>query len=121
MSVSPQKMQAPTPPVRAFGDGSRRRALLGLGIALSALFGLLLVLVEQHWGPLMSLDRAGRDGLHDYFVHHDNQVQALKGVSRAATAPVYAVLFALVVAWLWRQRRTQAATFVVVTVTAGYF
>jgi undecaprenyl-diphosphatase len=93
-----------------------RAVFAGVAMALVAVpFGLLLFLVEDRWRPLLHVDDGARDGLHRYALHHHGLVTAAKTLSTIGSAPVYAVVFAVVAGWLVWRRLPRLAVFVVVT------
>jgi undecaprenyl-diphosphatase len=93
-----------------------RAVLAALALALVAIpFALLLFLVEARWRPLLAIDDGARDDLHAYARRHDEFVTAMKALSTIGSAPVYWVVFGVIVLWLaWRGRR-KTAVFVAVT------
>jgi undecaprenyl-diphosphatase len=93
-----------------------RAVFAAVALALVAVpFGLLLVLVEDRWRPLLGVDDGARDGLHRYALHHHGLVTAAKTLSTIGSAPVYAAVFAAVAGWLVWRRLPRLAVFVVVT------
>jgi undecaprenyl-diphosphatase len=100
--------------VRRFGA---RATLAAVALALVAVpFGLLLILVQSKWHPLLSVDRGARDDLHRYAVHHHWFVDAMKAFSAAGSAPVYWVAFTILALWLLRHGRPRLAAFAIVTI-----
>ena len=79
-------------------------------------FGLLLFLVQGEWRPLLRVDEAARDELHEYAVTHGGFVSALRTLSTVGSAYLYLPLFCLVAAWLVRQGRRGLAVFVLLAV-----
>lgn len=93
-----------------------RALVAGLALALVAVpFGLLLLLVQGKWHPLLELDDGARDGLHGFAVGHAGFVAAMQGLSTAGSTLVYLALFAAVAGWLLWRRLPRLAMFVVVT------
>jgi membrane-associated phospholipid phosphatase len=104
------------PPVR-FG---MRSAAAGLALALVAVpFGLLLLLVRGHWGPLLDVDEGASTGLHGVALHHAALVTALKVVSTLGSARCYIPLFAALAVWLIARGLPRLAAFVAVTEIGG--
>src|SRR4051794_12526701 len=73
-------------PARHFAERSAAGLLL-VAVAGFA-FGMLLVLVRVHWGPLTGFDRGIADGLNRLVSPYPAVVEALKGVSRLGGRPV---------------------------------
>jgi len=106
----------PSQPGTRFGA---RALLAALALAIVAVpFGLLLFLVQDKWPPLLEVDDAARDGLHDLAAGHAGFVTAMRVLSTVGSAVVYLPLFAAVAVGLLRRGRPRLALFVVVT-TAG--
>lgn len=97
---------------------SGRLALLTAGTSLAG-FGVLLLLVERRWGPLLAVDDGARDTLHRYALQHHTVVLGLRGVSMLGTFPSYLLVFGVVVVWLLAHRRPGAATFAAVAVVGS--
>jgi membrane-associated phospholipid phosphatase len=96
-----------------------RTVLGGLAVALVAVpFALLLLLVEDKWGPLAEADRGARDGLHLYGLAHPGFVAVMRLFSNSGSPLAWQIVTALVVVWLLFRRLWRLAVFVVVT-TAG--
>lgn len=99
------------PPARFSARALAAAAVLGVaGVA----FGLLLVLVQDKWRPLLRVDEGARDDLHRYAVDHHGFVTAMKIIGVVGSAYVYIPLFTLIVLWLVRQGRRRPAVFVAV-------
>jgi membrane-associated phospholipid phosphatase len=102
---------------RSAGRFGARALLAGLALALVAVpFGLLLLLVQDKWRPLLRIDDGARDDMHSYAVHHAGFVSALETLSTIGSAAVYLPLFALLALWLAWRRLPRLALFVVATV-----
>jgi len=102
------------------GRFGARTLLGGLALLLVAVpFGLLLLLVQDRWRPLLLLDDGARDGLHGIALSAPWLVLAMKAVSIVGTFAVYAVAFAVLAVWLVRRGLRRLALFVVVTVAGG--
>ena len=82
-------------------------------------FAVLLLLVQERWGPLSRLDAQTLQTLHRYAVHHDGFVGAMRVLSFAGSAAVYVPLFAAIVIWLLLTGRRRLALFVVLAVGAS--
>ncbi|MFI7547625.1 phosphatase PAP2 family protein [Actinoplanes sp. NPDC049599] len=100
-------------PLRHFTE----RSVLGLlaVIAVGLGFGLLLLLVRLHWGPLQSLDRGVADGLNDLVAPRKPVVTVLQAVTDLGGRPVLMWLVSVAVALLLIRRRTRLAVYVIVT------
>lgn len=108
--------RAPRPPHVAAGRFLLRALAAATGLVLVAVpFGLLLLLVEDRWRPLLRVDDGARDDLHGYAVRHAGFVDVLKGLSTAGSALVYVPLFTLLALWLLRRGRPRIAAFVAVS------
>jgi membrane-associated phospholipid phosphatase len=104
-------------PARRFGA---RAVLLVVALGLVAVpFGLLLLLVESSWDPLLDVDEGARDELHGYAAGHPAFVTAMRVISTVGSAPVYLVAFATLGAWLAWRGRARLAIFVVVAMAGG--
>jgi undecaprenyl-diphosphatase len=102
----------------AVRPGARAARVVGAAVALVLVtvpFALTLELVEERWPPLLRADRGVRDRLNDYAVTHPGFVEAMQFISDAGSAPVWAAVLAVVVAWLLWRRLPRVALFVVVT------
>jgi undecaprenyl-diphosphatase len=100
-------------PAARFGA---RAVLAALALALVTIpFALLLFLVETRWRPLLRVDDGARDDLHGYARGHDEFVAVMKALSTIGSAPVYWVVFTLIVLWLARRGRRKTAVFVAAT------
>ncbi|BAL91761.1 putative phosphatase [Actinoplanes missouriensis 431] len=100
-------------PVRHFAE----RSVLGL-IAVLAVglgFGVLLLLVRFHWGPLQDLDRSVADGLNRWASGSETVVAVLQQISSAGGRGFMIPLVALLVLMLIIRRRPRPALYLVVT------
>jgi undecaprenyl-diphosphatase len=96
-------------------------ALAGVAIALVAVpFGLLLLMVESRWAPLLGIDDGARDALHAAAVDDAALVTAMKLVSTVGSAWVYVPLFAALAAWLARRGLVRLAVFAVVAMLGSW-
>ena len=96
----------------------RRTRLLLVGAALGAVavpFVLLLVLVEDRWGPLAEADRGARDQLHGYALGHPTFVSVMRFLSDSGSALAWQIVLGVVTLWLLWRRLWRLAAFVVVT------
>jgi membrane-associated phospholipid phosphatase len=78
-------------------------------------FALLLELIEDRWPPLVRADRGARDGLNVFAESHPGFVTAMELISDLGSAPVWTVVFAGVVGWLFWRRLPRLALFVLIT------
>lgn len=116
-SATPTRRAAIT--TRAARRYGVRQVLLAGALLLAMFpFALLLLLVEDKWGPLASADFGARDGLHQYALAHPAFVTTMRAASDAGSALSWQIITAVVVAWLLWRRRWRLALFAVV-VTAG--
>ena len=100
-------------PLRHFTGRSALGLLAVIAVGLG--FGLLLLLVRLHWGPLQSLDRAVADGLNGLVAPHESLVKVLEGLTDIGGRPVMLWLVAVAVVLLLIRRRTRLAVYLVVT------
>ena len=63
-----------------------------LSLALLVSFGLILLLVETRWGPLLRLDESARDGLNSYALAHRGFVEAIKLISGSGSGVAWVVV-----------------------------
>ncbi len=99
-------------------SADRRRTVLATALPL-AVFLVLLLLVQERWAPLLSLDRHSTADLHRFAIAHAGFVLSMKGVSTLGTSIAYVVLVARLLLWLLQRRRAWAAAFAVVTMAGG--
>jgi undecaprenyl-diphosphatase len=76
-----------------------RCAAVAAGCA--ALFGVLLALVETHWGPLARLDQGWIDTEHRYAREHTAWTAAVQMLSGIGGTTTMRILLGLAAAWLW--------------------
>jgi undecaprenyl-diphosphatase len=100
-------------PLRHFTE----RSVLGLlaVIAVGLGFGLLLLLVRLHWGPLLSFDRGVADGLNGLVAPHPPLVTVLQALTDLGGRPVLIWLVSVAAVLLLIRRRTRLAVYVIVT------
>jgi membrane-associated phospholipid phosphatase len=96
--------------------GARALVALAALVLVAVPFGLLLLLVEDAWRPLLRVDDGARDDLHSVAVAHDGFVEAMKALSAIGSAGTYWAVFTIVALWLLWRRRPRLAVFVAVTV-----
>ncbi len=99
--------------------GGRAALALAALVLVAVPFGVLLLLVQQHWGPLVDLDDAVRDGLHRLALHSPALVRGLLVVSALGTTGAYLVVVLGVAALLVHRGRPRSAGFAVVTVAGS--
>ncbi|MGW5350836.1 phosphatase PAP2 family protein [Streptomyces sp. NPDC004031] len=88
--------------------------------AAAVLFGLVLVLVEAHWGPLRRVDTGAADSLHQYAVRHHGWTRTMAFVSNWILAPgTLRTLVGLLTLWLLHRRAWRLAAWSAVTAIAG--
>ncbi|MFI0899723.1 phosphatase PAP2 family protein [Streptomyces sp. NPDC020983] len=91
------------------------------GAAFAAvLFGLVLVLVEGHWGPLRRVDTGAAGRLHRVAVRHQGWTDGLSFVSHWVLGPAtLRTAVALLTLWLLHRRAWRLAAWSAVTAIAG--
>ena len=96
-----------------------RQVLFAVSLLLAVFpFAMLLLLVEDKWGPLASADFAARDRLHQYALANPAFVTTMRVASDAGSALSWQIVTAVVVIWLLWRRQWRLAVFAVVA-TAG--
>jgi membrane-associated phospholipid phosphatase len=100
-------------PLRHFAGRSLLGLLLVVAIGLG--FGVLLLLVRFHWGPLQSLDQGVAEGLNHRVAPHPAVVKALEAVSQLGGRPVLIWLVVIPGALLLIRRRARLAVYLAVT------
>jgi len=115
------KARRPTVPAgKPEGRFGLRALVAAAALALVAVpFGLLLLLVQDKWSPLLRADTGARDDLHRYAVDHGPFVIAMRALSAIGSTTVWLAVFAAVVAWLLWRRLPRLALFVAVTVVVS--
>jgi undecaprenyl-diphosphatase len=100
-------------PLRHFAE----RGVLGLVavVAVGLGFGLLLLLVRLHWGPLLSVDHGVADGFNHLLSRHPLLVDIAKGISQAGGRTVLFWLVGMAVVLLLFRRRARLASYLVLT------
>ena len=80
MTEPPSTPEAPPPSsTRSTTRFGARAVLVGVALALVAVPGALtLLLVEDRWAPLLSVDNGARDRLHNFAVTHTRFVGAMQ-------------------------------------------
>ena len=94
-----------------------RAVLAAVALALVAVpFGLVLLLVEEKWAPLLRADVGTSERLHDYALTNAGFVRAMALVSDSGSALAWQLVLGAVVLWwlLWRCL-PRLALFVVIT------
>lgn len=100
-------------PTTRFGARSVLAAFALLLVAVP--FGLVLLLVEDKWPPLLRADAGARDSLHGYAVAHAGFVRAMQLISDSGSGVAWMGVLAVVVFWLLWRRLPRLALFVVIT------
>jgi membrane-associated phospholipid phosphatase len=96
-------------------------ALAAVALGLVAVpFGLLLLMVESRWPPLLRVDQGAGDALHGVAVDDAALVTAMKAISTVGSARVYVPLFAVLALWLAWRGLGRLAVFVVVTMLGSW-
>ena len=100
-------------PARHFAE----RSVLGLlaVVAVGLGFGVLLLMVRLHWGPLQSLDHSVAEGLNHVLSRHQLLVDIATGVSVAGGRVFMFWLVTIAVVLLAFRRRLRLAVYLVVT------
>lgn len=107
------KERAGWAPLRHFTE----RSVLGLiaVVAIGLGFGILLLLVRLHWGPLQSLDRGVAESLNHLLSRHPLLVHIATGISVAGSRMFLLWLAGVAVVLLLFRRRMRLAIYLVVT------
>jgi membrane-associated phospholipid phosphatase len=104
-------------PAARFGA---RATLAALALALLAVpFGLLLLLVQASWRPLLRADEGASEALHRYALAHDGFVTAMSTISTIGSARVYVPVMTALAVWLLWRRAPRTAVFLAVTVAGS--
>jgi len=113
----PTTPEAPPPSsTRSTTRFGARAVLVGVALALVAVPGALtLLLVEDRWAPLLSVDNGARDRLHNFAVTHTRFVGAMQLISDSGSALAWQIVLVPVVGWLLWRRLPRLALFVVIT------
>lgn len=119
--MSPDSAQ-PSPPATAGSvRGLSPRLALALLVSLptAAVVGLLVLAVENSWGPLHDLDRSVADSLHTQALGHPALVHAMVLVSDFGSPTVMRVGTAALAVGLWLRRARRLALWVAATMIGG--
>jgi undecaprenyl-diphosphatase len=100
----------------ALGFGVRAIVAGGALGLVAVPFGLVLLLVEDKWPPLLRVDDGARDGLHAVALQHRWFVVTMETLATIGRWWVYLPVFLVVVGWLLSRRLVRLAVFVAVTV-----
>lgn len=93
-----------------------RASLAALALGLVAIpFALVLLLVEDNWGPLSAADKGARDSLHHYALDHPAFVALMRFLSDSGSAVAWQAVLVVVVVYLLVRRLRRLAAFVAVT------
>jgi membrane-associated phospholipid phosphatase len=109
--------------------GQRRRWVERVGVrlgvsalavaALAVPFSLVLLLVEDHWRPLVGVDDGSRDALHGYALGHPGFARLMQLVSDSGSALAWQIITTALVLWLLWKRRFYLSLYVIVTVAGS--
>jgi len=117
--MSSQPLAADPPPQERTRDAAQW-VWAGVALALVAVpFALLLLLVEDHWGPLQAADQGARDDLHRYALTRPLFVEAMRVLSDSGSALAWQVVVGVCVVWLLWRRLWRLAIFTAVTVAGS--
>ncbi|MGW1990068.1 phosphatase PAP2 family protein [Embleya sp. NPDC001921] len=118
MTSTPTWTRRRLDPDRRFG---LRMTLVALALLVGALpFGLLALLVETKWSPLLDLDRDVATGLNDWVREHPGWQHALRILSDWVWDPnMYRLLVAIMCVWLWWRGARRLVVWAVVTMAVG--
>jgi len=100
--------------------GGLRRTLAAAGtLVLLVPFGLLLLLLTDHWQPLRRLDHDLAAQLNSYAFGHPAYVTVLKAISVVGHPAVFEAVAVAVSVWLLIRRRPRLAAWLIVTIFGG--
>lgn len=117
MSSRPWAAEPPSSPRRR---DAARWAWAGAALVLVAVpFALLLLLVEDHFGPMLAADQGARDGLHRFALTHPLFVEVMRVLSDSGSALAWQVVIGACVVWLLWRRLWRLAVFTAVTVAGS--
>jgi membrane-associated phospholipid phosphatase len=100
-------------PLRHFAERSVLALVAVVAVGLG--FGLLLVLVRLHWGPLLSVDHGVAEAFNHLLSRHPLLVDVATGISRAGGRTTLFWLVGVAVALLLLRRRARLAGYLVIT------
>jgi membrane-associated phospholipid phosphatase len=92
------------------------RSLVGLlsVVLAGVLFGVLLMLVRFHVGPLYSVDRGVADGVNHYVSQHKGLVAVLQGIASLGGRPIMIWLVVAAVVAMFIRRQPRLAVFLII-------
>jgi undecaprenyl-diphosphatase len=99
--------------------GARLTVALVAAVVLGVPVLLLALVVRARWGPVIRLDTAVADGLHDYAVRHRWLVDAMQAVSFVLGPFVLRPLVTVMAVVLLVRRRFRLGAWVLATLWAG--
>lgn len=99
--------------------GLRLTLAVAAGLLLAVPFGLLLLLVVDHWGPLQRLDVALAERLNSYAFPHPGYVAVLKAITNGGSPTVFELLAVLIGVLLLVGRQPRLGGWLLVTVFGG--
>ncbi len=109
-------MRARLDPAGRFG---LRVTLYAISLLIVAIpFGLLLEQVRRN-GPLLTVDTAAANYLHEWVRNFGALVAALKVISFLGTPVWFYLICTIAVVYLWRHRRVRLAVFLITTTLVG--
>ena len=113
--------QSPPPDTAESIRGLSPRLTLALLVSLPAalVVGLLVLAVENTWGPLHDLDRSVANSLHAQALAHPALVHAMVLVSDFGSPTVMRVGTGLLAVMLWLRRARRLALWVAATMVGG--
>jgi membrane-associated phospholipid phosphatase len=115
------RAQPPPPDAAGSVRGLSPRLALALLVCLpaAAVVGLLVLAVENSWGPLHNLDRSIANSLHAQALGHPSLVHSMVLVSDLGSPTVMRVGTALLALVLWLRRARRLALWVAATMIGG--
>ncbi len=110
---------SPATQVATGRDWQRSVGFFATVAVLTVPFLLLLLLVEDKWGPLSEADQGARDALHLYALDHAGFVAVMRTLSDSGSALAWQIVTVVVAGFMLVRRLWRLAAFTVVTVAGS--
>ncbi len=107
---------SPAAEVATGRDWQRSARFFATLVVILIPFFLLLLLVEDKWGPLASADQGARDALHRYALTAPAFVAVMRTLSDSGSALAWQVVTVVAAAYLLFRRQWKLAVFTIVTI-----